>query len=142
MDSKEIEHLLGLIEKSSLKKFKMQDGDFKLSVQKQDQKSGSGIEQPTSIPENTNIDVVESENLVEIKAPFVGVSYLAPSEDQPAYKKVGDSVKEGEIVCLIEAMKMFNEVKSPISGFVEEVLVESGQLVEFDQTIMKVRLSK
>lgn len=75
---------------------------------------------------------------VAIKAPLVGVIYLQPSPDKPAYKQVGDSVEAGDVVCVIEAMKMMTEIKSDVSGTISEILVENEEVVEFDQPLFKV----
>lgn len=73
-----------------------------------------------------------------IDSPLVGVVYLAKNPDQPAFKKVGDSVEAGETVCIVEAMKVMNEIPADISGTVVNVLVEDGQVVEFGQPLFEV----
>ncbi|MFW3497251.1 acetyl-CoA carboxylase biotin carboxyl carrier protein [Aerococcus viridans] len=73
-----------------------------------------------------------------IDSPLVGVVYLAKNPDQPAFKKVGDSVEAGETVCIVEAMKVMNEIPADISGTVVTVLVEDGQVVEFGQPLFEV----
>lgn len=73
-----------------------------------------------------------------INAPLVGVIYLQPSPDQTAYKSVGDHVAIGDVVCVIEAMKMMTEIKSKVAGTISEILVENEEVVEFDQPLFKV----
>ncbi|MEE5987543.1 acetyl-CoA carboxylase biotin carboxyl carrier protein [Ligilactobacillus equi] len=73
-----------------------------------------------------------------IKAPMVGSIYLQSKPDRPAYVSVGSRVNKGDVVCIIEAMKMMTEIKSEVSGVIEEVLVENEQLVEFDQPLFRV----
>ncbi|GAX02725.1 acetyl-CoA carboxylase, biotin carboxyl carrier protein [Secundilactobacillus pentosiphilus] len=73
-----------------------------------------------------------------IKAPLVGVIYLQPSPDKPAYKKVGDHVSAGEVVCVIEAMKMMTEIKSKVDGTISKILVENEEVVEYDQPLFEV----
>lgn len=73
-----------------------------------------------------------------IDSPLVGVVYLAKNPDQPAFKKVGDSVEAGETVCIVEAMKVMNEIPADISGTVVNVLVEDGQVVEFGQPLFEI----
>lgn len=73
-----------------------------------------------------------------IDSPLVGVVYLAKNPDQPAFKKVGDRVETGETVCIVEAMKVMNEIPADISGTVVNVLVEDGQVVEFGQPLFEV----
>ena len=73
-----------------------------------------------------------------IKAPLVGVIYLQPTPDKPAYKKVGDHVNAGEVVCVIEAMKMMTEIKSKVTGTISQILVDNEEVVEFDQPLFEV----
>lgn len=73
-----------------------------------------------------------------IDSPLVGVVYLAKNPDQPAFKKVGDSVEAGETVCIVEAMKVMNEIPADTSGTVVNVLVEDGQVVEFGQPLFEI----
>ena len=74
-----------------------------------------------------------------VKSPMVGTFYSAPAPDQPPYVQVGQAVKEGDVLCIIEAMKLMNEIKADKSGTVTEVLVKNGQPVEFDQTLFKLK---
>lgn len=74
-----------------------------------------------------------------ITSPMVGTFYAAPSPDDPAFIKVGDTVREGQVVCIIEAMKVLNEIKSKVSGTVVEILVESGHPVEFGAKIFRIQ---
>ncbi|MFA5337341.1 MAG: acetyl-CoA carboxylase biotin carboxyl carrier protein [Candidatus Omnitrophota bacterium] len=75
------------------------------------------------------------EGLIEIKSPMVGTFYRAPSPGAKPYVEIGDVIKPGDVVCIIEAMKLMNEIKAEIGGKVTEVLVENGQPVEFGQTL-------
>jgi acetyl-CoA carboxylase biotin carboxyl carrier protein len=98
---------------------------------------------PTSTP--TPAPVVENQtsddyaaNPGTVKSPIVGVVYLSPDPTKPDYVNVGDSVKEGDIVCLIEAMKTFNPVKAHRSGTVSKILVESGDPVEYGESLLVI----
>ncbi len=73
-----------------------------------------------------------------IKSPMVGVLYLSASPNDPDYVKVGDTVKEGDVICLIEAMKTFNQIKAPRGGIIREILVTSGSAVEFDEPLFVI----
>lgn len=73
-----------------------------------------------------------------IKSPMVGVFYAAPSPEKPAFVSVGDTVSKGDVVCIIEAMKIMNEITADESGTITEVLVNNGDLVEFDQPLFKI----
>lgn len=156
MDEKEIERLLDKFDKSSLKHFELAQDDFKLKLSKRDDEhvvvensaatspvntDGSGHVQtqaaPTTQPDTQDTKPVD-QNVAEIKAPLVGVVYFAPSPDKPAFKKQGDHVEKGDVVCVIEAMKMINEVKSDVTGTISNILVEDGSMVEYDQPIFQV----
>ena len=80
----------------------------------------------------------EENNYIEIKAPMVGTFYRKPAPDKPTYVSVGDQIEPGKIVCIIEAMKLFNEIEAEISGKVVKVLLEDGTPVEFDQPLLLI----
>jgi acetyl-CoA carboxylase biotin carboxyl carrier protein len=82
---------------------------------------------------------VAEEGVVIVRSPMVGTFYAAPAPDQPAYVSVGKVVKEGDVLCIIEAMKLMNEIKSELGGTVIEILVQNGQTVEYDQPILKIK---
>lgn len=73
-----------------------------------------------------------------IKSPMVGVFYAAPSPDRPPFVSVGDTVNKGDVVCIIEAMKIMNEITASESGTISEILVENGDVVEYDQPLFKI----
>lgn len=79
------------------------------------------------------------DGVVIVRSPMVGTFYAAPAPDQPAYVSVGKAVKEGDVLCIVEAMKLMNEIKSELSGTVMEILVQNGQTVEYDQPILKIK---
>lgn len=89
-----------------------------------------------ALPQSANEDFSNNPNA--IKSPMVGVVYLSPDPNSPNYVKIGDTVKEGDIVCLIEAMKTFNPVKAHKSGTVTKILVEGGDPVEFGEPLVVV----
>jgi acetyl-CoA carboxylase biotin carboxyl carrier protein len=135
----DLDKLLTKLDQSTFTSFEMTDGDFNLKVTKE---TAQVVQQPTVVaaPAVSAESPVEVDaNLEEIKAPFVGVVYFTPSEDEDPYIEVGAHVSKGKTVALIEAMKMFNEVHSPVSGEIVEILVENGSMVEYDQPIARVR---
>ncbi|MFX3622592.1 MAG: acetyl-CoA carboxylase biotin carboxyl carrier protein [Ectobacillus sp.] len=81
----------------------------------------------------------EDENLHKIISPMVGTFYASPSPDAPPYVSVGDRINEDTVVCIVEAMKLFNEIEAEVSGEIVEVLVKNGQLVEYGQPLFLVR---
>ncbi|MEM1358200.1 MAG: acetyl-CoA carboxylase biotin carboxyl carrier protein [Bacteroidota bacterium] len=83
-------------------------------------------------------DAADTSNYVEIKSPMIGTFYRSPSPDKGVYVKVGDSVSKGDTVCIVEAMKLFNEIESEVSGKIVKVLVEDAQPIEYDQPLFLV----
>jgi acetyl-CoA carboxylase biotin carboxyl carrier protein len=77
-------------------------------------------------------------NTVYIRSPMVGTFYRAPAPDKPPYVQVGDIIQKGQVVCIIEAMKLFNEIQSEVSGKIVRILVENAQPVEYDQPLFEV----
>jgi len=74
-----------------------------------------------------------------IRSPMVGTFYSSPAPDQPPYMSAGQSIKEGDVLCIIEAMKLMNEIKSDVAGVIEQVLVKNGDALEFDQPLFRIR---
>ncbi len=83
-------------------------------------------------------DVVDFNKITEVKSPLVGVFYSAPSKDADPYVKVGDKVKKGDVLCLIEAMKLINEITAENDGEIVDICVQNGQVVEFSQILFKI----
>lgn len=89
--------------------------------------------------ETKNSEIKEESNLLTIKSPMVGTFYRKPSPDKPAFIEVGQQIKSGDVVCIIEAMKLFNEIESDISGEIVKILAEDASSVEFDQALFLVK---
>ncbi len=89
-----------------------------------------------NIPDHTS--ELKTDNLAEITSPMVGTFYRAPSPEANPYKNVGENVNPGDVLCIIEAMKLMNEIKSEISGKIIQVSVENGEPVEFGQTLFRI----
>ena len=96
----------------------------------------SGVPQPTSTPAAKSAE--PAGNRVIIKSPMVGTFYRAPAPDAPAFVEVGQEIEAGQVVCIVEAMKLMNEIKSETAGKILEVLVDSGEAVEFGQPLFAV----
>lgn len=94
---------------------------------------------PPSAGQQTARDTVEQENVVVVRSPMVGTFYSAPAPDAVPYLTKGKRVSEGDVLCIIEAMKLMNEIKSDIGGLVVDILVQNGQPVEFDQPLFKIQ---
>lgn len=139
MDEQDIEKLLTKFDSLSVETLKISQDDFSLEFNKAKTKNESkDIETTVAASVETKKEINVDSNFDVIKSPLVGVLYLSPSPDEKPFKKIGDHVKKGEVVCVVEAMKMFNEVKSDTSGVIEDVLVDDCTMVEFDQPIFKI----
>ena len=102
-------------------------------------------EPPKILPPEHKEDTVHApsadNNLLEIKSPMVGTFYSAPAPDAAPYVKVGDTISPGKVLCIIEAMKLMNEIEAEISGKIVEILIENAQAVEYNQVLFKVQKS-
>ncbi len=98
------------------------------------------VNAPVSVPVSVDSTPLEPTPVKgeTIKSPMVGVIYLAPTPNDPDYVKIGDTVKEGDILCLIEAMKTFNQIKAPRGGIIRDILAVSGSAVEFDEPLFVI----
>ncbi|MEJ6614676.1 MAG: acetyl-CoA carboxylase biotin carboxyl carrier protein [Saprospiraceae bacterium] len=156
MDPKQLNELLRLIKKLDFAEFKMAEGDFSMTV-RSEYKPGhipapqivsmaapaAPLAAPVAAVPVTDVSAVtEAEestgNLLEIRSPIVGTFYRSASPDKPPYVKVGDSIAAGDVVCIVEAMKLFNEIESEVSGKIVKVLIEEAKPVEYDQVLYLV----
>ena len=155
MDIKQIQELVKLVNKSNIGELSIEKNDFKITikqkkeavqqfvspVQQQAQPLQQMLPSTTSPPTNVkSADALpaKTENLLTIKSPMIGTFYRQPGPDKPIFVNVGDEVEEGQVVCIIEAMKLFNEIESEVSGKIVKVLVEDASPVEFDQPLFLV----
>ena len=161
MTFKEIQNLIKLVTESDLTEFKMKNEGFELSIKtKNFEKLNGGMKAPivtmaappaampaaVAAPSPTVTESAspaeaapaDTANLIEIKSPIIGTFYRSPSPDKPSFLKVGDTVAKGDIVCIVEAMKLFNEIESEVSGKVVKVLIEDAQPVEYDTPLFLV----
>ncbi|MCD6098876.1 acetyl-CoA carboxylase biotin carboxyl carrier protein [bacterium] len=146
MNLKNIQKLIKLVEESDIGEIEISyfmgrririSKHPKAAPQPQERREEKVEEKPAPPPEiDENIE--EKEGLVSISAPIVGTFYRAPAPDAEPYVKVGDHIEEDTVVCIIEAMKLFNEIKAEIRGTIKQILVENGQPVEYGQTLFLV----
>lgn len=156
MDLDKIAGLVKILEGSTLKTMSIKDGDFKITMSKLDNPPviaggmgatvavSGGVAQCGDIPAGaaqggSASGVVDDETEVNITSPIVGTFYSAAGPEIPAYVKVGDTVKAGETVCIVEAMKMMNEISVDYDCEIEAVLVSNEQKVEYGQPLFRVR---
>lgn len=148
MDFKEIKELIKVFDKSELNKLKVKDGEFEISLQKGFE---SGIAQaplvssvaPAPIQPVPALVPATNEKKQEvfgdlIKSPMVGSFYSAPSPESPIFASVGDVIKKGQTLCILEAMKIMNEVEAEFDCKILKVLVENGSPVEYDMPLFEV----
>ena len=145
-----IEKLAKIIKEQDLSEISLEDGEQAITIRKDVIVSSAPAVaistpavQPVSAPVSAPIEAPseakeEKKSGTPITSPMVGTFYMAPSPDSAPFVSVGGSVKQGDVVCIIEAMKMMNEIKSEVAGKVVEVCVEDGQPVEFGQVLMYV----
>lgn len=152
MNIKEIRELVKIVEKSSMNEFSLQEGDLKIKMSKISANQATQVQvaaEPAAVPVQATSPQTEQKveskpevrdnNLVEIKSPIVGTFYTSPAPDADPYVKVGDKVKEGQVLCIVEAMKLMNEIESEVNGTLAEILVENGTPVEYNQPLYLIR---
>lgn len=147
MDFEQIIKLIDHISASELSSFHYEDGDTKISMKagkKVVMTAQSGMEmvqQQMSSSENKTVQQLEKETEPEgniIKSPLVGTFYAAPAEDAPAFVKAGDIVQKGQVIAIVEAMKLMNDIESDFDGKVAEIYVENGDAVEYGQPLFRI----
>jgi len=157
MDLKEIRRIIKLVEKSNIEELEIKENDFQIRVTKIKEQSQHQVsatvpvqnllhqqlpQSPQPQPQPVAQEVKKSEderpsnnNFIEVRSPMVGTFYRAPAPDAEPYVKVGDEVQPGTILCIVEAMKLMNEIEAEVAGRIKKILVENAQPVEFDQPL-------
>lgn len=156
MKAKEIQDLIDFIAKSGLNKVNIETEEFKISVQRDAAQKVKYVSEPShhaapapvaAAPQAAPAPapaapaaapVSDDSKYVAIKAPMIGTFYRAASPETPIFVNVGDEVKKGQVICIIEAMKLFNEIESEVSGKIVKVLVDNASPVEYDQPLFLV----
>ncbi len=156
MDLKEIQNLIKFVAKSGATEVKLEMDDIKITI-----KTGSDPEttivqqipvaaqmpqvvapilaQPIETPVESTITPTEDDSkYITIKSPIIGTFYRKPSPDKPLFVEVGQTISEGDVLCIIEAMKLFNEIESEVSGKIVKILIDDSTPVEFDQPLFLV----
>jgi acetyl-CoA carboxylase biotin carboxyl carrier protein len=156
METKEIQKLIDFIAQSGLDEVNIETADLKIKVKRYGSAPTAvttthpAAPAPSYAPAVPTAPVTQSapaepvvsneaaSNLITIKSPMIGTFYRASSPETPAFSNIGDEIKPGKVVCVIEAMKLFNEIESEISGKIVKILVENATPVEFDQPLFLV----
>ena len=136
MDLEKIEKLVNIIEKSSMLEFSIQEGETKIKMSRRGSAGVPGEPLTVVKTEAPAEDTVEENYII---SPIVGTFYSAPSPDAEAFVKVGDVVKAGQTVCILEAMKLMNEIESDYDGVVEAILVNNEEVVEYGQPLFRIK---
>ena len=118
-----------------------QDSNPKESIAKAEDIKTNDLDIESSNQNQTLIteDISSDKNLIEIKAPLVGTFYISPKPGEPQFVNVGDKISKGHSICIIEAMKIFNEIESEHSGEIVDILIQDGQPVEYDQVLFTLK---
>ncbi len=140
-----IERLLNLVIEKQIAEFELEKKDFRLKIVRGIQVEPRVQIASASIPSHpqTHIDELTSqkeEDVHIITSPIVGTFYRAPSPTSPPYVEVGDKVEKGQALCIVEAMKLMNEIESDVSGIVKEIFVENGQPVQWGQKLFAIKV--
>ena len=156
MDLKEIQNLIKFVAKSGTSEVKLETDDFKITI-----KTGSGetvttVVQQAAVPMQQPViaaapqevapvqpaapaaAAAEDSKYITVKSPIIGTFYRRPSPDKPLFAEVGQTISEGDVLCVIEAMKLFNEIESEFSGKIVKILVDDASPVEFDQPMLTI----
>ncbi len=140
----EIKELVKTVKNCELGKIKIKNGDCEIVIEERNTKIMPSL-QPAMTVQNVNASVPQNDNEKSeisetkgstVKSPIVGTFYSSPSPDKPPFVKIGDTVKKGDVIMIIESMKLMNEIQSDFDGKVLDILVDNGQAVEYDQPIM------
>lgn len=158
MDIKQIQDLIKFVAKSGVNEVAIEEKDFKITIKTNQEPTYVTASIPTAAPvipqqaavsapiatsaptvdTTTAKSADDASKYIAIKSPMIGTFYRSASPDKPSYVNVGDEVKPGQVVCIVEAMKLFNEIETEISGKIVKVLVDNAQPVEYDQPLFLV----
>ena len=162
MDLKEIQNLIKFVAKSGASEVKLEMDDVKITIKTGSEEGTTIVQQmpmaaapmmpqaapvapvaaqtPAATPAAPAAEAPASDDskYITVKSPIIGTFYRKPSPDKPAFVEVGKDIKEGDVLCVIEAMKMFNDIESEVSGKIVKILVDDSSPVEFDQPLFLV----
>jgi len=156
MDLKQIHELIKIVNKSNIGEISIEDKDGKVTIKQKEEPAQNVVSaapqtfyaQPqqqqqapaaaTSTAPAAAAAAPKADNLITVKSPMIGTFYRRPSPDKPNFAEIGDEIAPGKVVCIIEAMKLFNEIESEISGKIVKILVEDSSPVEYDQPLFLV----
>ncbi|WDF68046.1 acetyl-CoA carboxylase biotin carboxyl carrier protein [Sphingobacterium oryzagri] len=157
MDIKQIQDLIKFVSKSGVNEVAIEEKDFKITIKTNQEPTyvTASVPSPVAVPAQAAAPAVtatpaattpatpaaaaqEASNLITIKSPMIGTFYRAAGPEKPLFANVGDEIAPGKVLCIVEAMKLFNEIESEVSGKIVKILVNDAQPVEFDQPLFLV----
>ena len=157
MEYKQIQELIKTINKSNISELTVEEGDFKITIKQEISGHTQFVQAPQvpvqmqshvpqqavhaaapSVPPAVEKPAAPASNLTTIKSPMIGTFYRSPAPDKPVFVNVGDEIKAGQVLCIIEAMKLFNEIESEVSGRLVKVIADDSSPVEYDQPLFLV----
>jgi len=155
MDIKQIQDLIKFVAKSGVNEVSIEEKDFKITIKTNQEPTyvTATVPTPVALPAQASVPNLpatpaapstpvapaeNSSNLITIKSPMIGTFYRSPGPDKPTFVNIGDEIATGKVLCIIEAMKLFNEIESEVSGKIVKILVNDAQPVEFDQPLFLV----
>lgn len=148
MDISTVKELAELMKVNDLSRLELEENDTKIILERLSQisvqtpmpmQAVNTVQDIATVNQNNKCLPAEEKGLITIKSPMVGVFYEAPAPGEKPYASVGDSIGKGDVLCIVEAMKLMNEINSEYSGVVVEVCATNGQVVEFDQPLFRLR---
>lgn len=161
MEYKQIQELIKTINKSNISELSIEEGDFKITIKQENSTPTQYVampqaSMPVSMPQPAPQQAAPAApaaaapaapaapaagnegNLITIKSPMIGTFYRSSAPDKPSFVNVGDEIKQGQVLCIIEAMKLFNEIESEVNGRVVKVIADNSSPVEYDQPLFLV----
>jgi acetyl-CoA carboxylase biotin carboxyl carrier protein len=146
MDLRKIKKLIEMLQESDLNEIEVKEGEESVRINRKKEVNINPASSQVSISapapqQSVSPPAIEEEpthELAKITSPMVGTFYRSPAPGKPAFVEIGQKVKAGDVVCIVEAMKMMNQVKSDVDGVVREIHIEDGQPVEFDQPLISI----
>ena len=149
MDYSEIRKLVQLVEKSAISSLEIEEGELSIRIEKHGPPAvyappvhyAAGVQPAPAAPAHlpaAPAAAAAASHLLEVKAPMVGTFYRSAGPDKEPFVKVGDRINPGQTLCILEAMKIMNEIESEVGGKVVEILVENTQPVQFDQVLFRI----
>jgi oxaloacetate decarboxylase alpha subunit len=145
---KEIKDMINLMNENGLTELEIEKDGVRIRLKKGSGGYEKAVEfvapsaaSPAAAEGRPAAEVVEKKNVLEIKSPMVGTFYRAPAPEAPSYVNIGDVIEPGQVICIVEAMKLMNEIKAEVKGKVVDIQVENAEPVEFGQVLFVVELS-